>query len=75
MATAFISGGFILFLYGVPSILPGGSAQLNGQPTDDMVIRFFSAFFPLIVVVMGVFLFRAKPYYPSSLIPTVQKVK
>jgi hypothetical protein len=66
MAPCFIIGGFVIFIYGVPNILPGGTVQLNGQPTDDMIIRLFSVLMPLIMSVSGVFLFRAKPYYPSS---------
>jgi hypothetical protein len=75
MAVGFILGGIVLFIYGIPSILPGGTVQLNGQPTDDMVFRFFSALFPLIVVVLGIFLFRIKPYYPSSIIRTAQEAQ
>lgn len=67
VATAFVSGGIILFIYGMPSILPGGTVQVNGEPTDDMVFRFFSALFPLVLVVLGIFLFRAKTYYPGNL--------
>lgn len=67
IALGFVFGGIILFIYGVPSILPGGTVQFNGEPTDDMVLRFFSALFPLVVVVLGIFLFRAKPYYPGEL--------
>lgn len=75
MALGFIFGGFILFIYGIPNILPGGTVQLNGEPTDDIVFRLFSALFPLIVVVLGVFLFRAKPYYPSSMSHAVKEVE
>jgi hypothetical protein len=67
VAVGFVFGGIVLFVYGVPSILPGGIVQFNGQPTDDMVFRIFSALFPLVVVVLGIFLFRAKPYYPGNL--------
>lgn len=75
MAVGFIFGGIVLFIYGVPNILPGETVQLNGQPTDDMVFRFFSALFPLIVMVLGIFLFRVKPYYPSFIIRTAQEVE
>jgi hypothetical protein len=72
MALGFIFGGFILFIYEAPDILPGGTVQLNGQPTDDIVIRLFSALFPLIMMVLGIFLFRVKPYYPSSIMRKAQ---
>jgi len=67
IAVGFMFGGAILFISGVPDILPGGTVQFNGQPTDDAVIRFFSVLFPLIVVVLGIFLFRVNPYCPSSI--------
>lgn len=67
VASGFVFGGTVFFIYGVPGILPGGIVQFNGQPTNDMVFRFFSALFPLVVVVLGIFLFRAKPYYPGNL--------
>jgi hypothetical protein len=75
MASCFICGGLILFVYGLPSILPGGTVQLNGQPTDDLVFRLFSALIPLIVTALGVFLFRANPYYPTFVIRTLQEVE
>jgi hypothetical protein len=67
LAAGFVCGGIVLFIYGIPSILPGGTAPFNGQPTGDIVFRLFSALFPLLVVVLGIFLFRAKPYYPGNL--------
>lgn len=73
MASCFIFGGLALFISGVPNILPGGTVQLNGQPTDDLVFRLFSALFPLIATVLGFFLFRVKPYYPSSVMRAVQE--
>lgn len=67
IAVGFILGGAILFIYGLVNILPGGTVQFNGQSTDDLFLRFFSALFPLIVVMLGIFLFRANPFYPSSI--------
>lgn len=75
MASCFMFGGLILFIYGVPNLLPGGTVQVNGQPTDDIVFRLFSVLFPLIMTVLGIFLFRANPYYPSSVMRTMQIAK
>lgn len=67
LACSFLVGGIVLFIASVPNVFPGGTVQYDGQATDDMGFRVISVLFPLIVVVLGIFLFRVKPYYPHSI--------
>jgi hypothetical protein len=75
MSGGLILAGIILFIYGIPNILPGGTVLVEGIPSDDIVMRLFSALFPLIATALGILLFRVKPYYPSSVMPTYQDPK
>jgi len=67
MALGFVGVGIILSVSALPNLLPGGTVQDNGVPSDDIVLRTFSVVFPLIVSLLGVLLFRAKPFYPPWL--------
>lgn len=73
MASAFIVGGLIVFIEGIPDSLLGGTIIIDGQSTDDIVLRLFATLFPLVLVVLGIFLFRAKPYYPSHILHGTQE--
>ena len=73
MALGFVIAGLILAVAALPNLLPGGTVQYNGAPTDDMVFRFTSVVFPLIVSLLGVLLFRAEPFYPPWLKRVEQK--
>lgn len=64
MAPSFVVVGLVLFFTSIPNILPGGTVQYDGAPTDDFLFRVISVLFPLIVSFLGVLLFRIKPYYP-----------
>lgn len=66
IAPAFIVGGAIIFLVSFPIILPGGTVLVDGQPSSDLVFRCFVVFFPLIVVFLGILLYRVKPYFPNT---------
>lgn len=66
IAPAFIVGGSIIFIVSFPIILPGGTVLVDGQPSSDLVFRCFAVFFPLIVVLLGILIYRTKPYFPNS---------
>lgn len=66
VATGFVAGGLVVALRSVGSLLPGGTINVNGVPSDDFVFRLFAVLLPLIVSVLGVALYRAKPFSPST---------
>ena len=65
MAVCFVVGGLAGFAFGVPNLLPGGTILVNGARSDDVVYRAFAALMPLLICLLGVALFRSKPYLPS----------
>ncbi len=65
MAIGFVFVGLVLFAYGLPTLLPGGTIKVNGVPSDDMVYRLFGTLMPLVACVLGVALYRTRPYLPS----------
>ena len=65
VAVCFTVGGSYAALASVPIVLPGGTVVIDGARTDDMVIRAFTVVFPLVVALLGIALFRSKPFVPS----------
>lgn len=65
VAPGFVLFGSLLTLVNLPSLAPGATIEFNGVPTDDLVIRSISVLMPLVVAILGVMLYRAKP--PSDL--------
>jgi len=62
MALVFAVGGVIMAAASVPYVLPGGTIDVDGVPTDDLVFRWAVFLLPLIVAAFGIALYRAKPY-------------
>jgi hypothetical protein len=56
--------GTVIALVDLPSLLPGGTFANNGVPTDSWFWRIFAVLFPLLFVILGIALFRAKPFKP-----------
>jgi len=67
VATGFMLIGLIVASSQARSLLPGGTVDVNGAPSGDLILRILAVGLPLFVSVFGVFLFRAKPYYPQGL--------
>jgi uncharacterized BrkB/YihY/UPF0761 family membrane protein len=65
MAFSFILGGLVLAIYGVPSVLPGGTVLVEGVPSDDLVFRWLVVLLPLLVVFLGIALYRVAPFVPT----------
>ncbi|MBC3873365.1 hypothetical protein [Undibacterium flavidum] len=66
MALSFIVGGAISTMYGIPSILPGGTILVEGVPSDDLVLRWTVVLLPSLVVVLGIALYRVAPSEPKK---------
>jgi hypothetical protein len=64
VAFGFIAIGLLVAASGVNGLFPGGSVQVNGVPSDDLVLRVALVLLPLLVVVLGVALYRVKPFEP-----------
>ena len=64
VALGFIAIGLLVAASGAPGLLPGGSVQMNGAPSDDLVLRMAFVLLPLLVAVLGVALYRVKPFRP-----------
>lgn len=62
MAVSFVIGGIASAASALPNILPGGTVLVNGIPTDDLVIRWVSFFLPLLLIPIGIALFKAEPF-------------
>jgi hypothetical protein len=60
-ALACIIVGTILSLNSIGTIFSGGAINMNGAPTDDIVLQGFAVLWPLVIAVLGVALYRAKP--------------
>jgi hypothetical protein len=66
MAVVFAIGGFILACTSVPAMFPGGTINVDGVPSDDLVFRWVAVVLPMVVAALGVALFRVKPFLPLS---------
>jgi hypothetical protein len=59
--------GTILTLYFLPVLLnPDAIIDVDGIPTADVVFKLLAVGFPALVALLGFFMTRVKPYYPSS---------
>jgi hypothetical protein len=68
LAPGFIAVGLILAAVNIPTLFPGGSVNLDGSPSNDIVFRLFGVILPLLVAALGIALYRSRPYYPRGLI-------
>lgn len=67
MAVAFIIGGSLLAISWLPSLLsPNGTIPVNGVEENDLFYRAFAVVIPALAAVLGVFLYRAKPFVPPG---------
>jgi hypothetical protein len=66
VAISFIVGGLMVAGSSFSSLLPGGGILVNGQPNTDIVFRLLGVLAPLVVVIMGIALFRSRPFNPES---------
>jgi hypothetical protein len=66
LAAAFSIGGITLAYLNVEAIFPGGTINVDGVPSNDLVFRWIAFLLPLIIAVLGVALYRAKPFSPES---------
>jgi hypothetical protein len=66
VATGFVAVGLLVAATGLPGLLPGGSVQVNGAPSDDMVLRVAVVLLPLLVSALGLALYRVRPYEPGG---------
>ena len=66
VAVGFIVVGLAVGLMSLPALLPGGTVNIDGSPTSDIALRLVSVFLPLVVGALGVALYRAVPFDPST---------
>ena len=64
MAVVYAVAGIIMAIASVTYILPGGTIDVDGATTDDLVFRWAAFLLPLIIAAFGVALYRAKPFNP-----------
>ena len=67
IAISSIFVGLVLAIIDTPALLPGGTINVDGVPISDLVFRILSVVLPLLVAIIGVALFRIKPYYPRDM--------
>lgn len=56
--------GSVIALINILYLLPGGQIEVNGVPTSDLFWRIFGVVFPILFVIIGIALFKAKPIGP-----------
>jgi hypothetical protein len=66
MAVVFATGGFILTCTSVSVIFPGGTINVDGVPSEDLVFRWVAVVLPMVIAALGVALYRVKPFLPLS---------
>lgn len=66
VAVAFAVGGVAVALASAHAILPGGTINVDGVPSADLVFRWSAVLLPLVVAALGVALFRVKPFTPDG---------
>lgn len=66
LAVWFIIAGTFMALVAIPNLLPGATIQVDGRPSDDMVLRVTMVLLPLILSGFGIAFYRAKPYEPKD---------
>lgn len=64
----FVVGGLIVAGFNFPSLLPGGTINVDGNQSTDIGFRLIGVLVPLVVAALGVALYRAQPYYPQGII-------
>jgi hypothetical protein len=66
VAPGFTVGGLIIAVINVPALLPGGTFNVDGSPSTDIVMRLVSVAMPLLVSALGLALYRAQPFTPPE---------
>jgi hypothetical protein len=61
VSAAFAAIGGIIGLINLRYLLPGATIDVDGKPTDDLVLRFLACALPLIVSGIGFLMYRAHP--------------
>ena len=65
VATCFLFGGLVVAGSNITAVLPGGTISVDGYLSSDILLRIAVVVVPLFMAVVGVLLFRSKPYYPE----------
>jgi hypothetical protein len=65
IATCFFLGGLVVAGSNITAVFPGGTISVNGYLSSDIFLRTAVVVIPLFMAVVGVLLFRSKPYYPK----------
>lgn len=66
VAPAFVVIGGYAAAVNASALLPGGSTLVNGTASTDLVFRISAVVLPLVIAVLGVALYRMKPFVPSA---------
>jgi hypothetical protein len=61
IAPGFIIIGSIVAIYDTRYLMPGATIPVNGVPSDDLIYRIVSVVVPLLVLGVGILLYRAPP--------------
>jgi hypothetical protein len=65
VAVGFIVFGAVVAAHSYPAVMdPNGTVLVNGVPESDFVMRLVSFVAPIVVVILGILLLRAKPFFP-----------
>ncbi len=56
----------VIGLVNLSSLLPGGTINVSGSPSDDIVFRLVAVLLPIVVAALGVVLYRVAPFDPNK---------
>jgi hypothetical protein len=66
VAVGFVVVGLVIGAVNLSSLLPGGTINVDGSPSSDIVLRLVAVLLPIVVAAIGVALFRVAPFDPSK---------
>lgn len=66
IAVGFVVVGSIVGVVNLPSLLPGGTINVDGLPSGDIVLRLATVLLPVIVAGFDIALYRVAPFIPGN---------
>jgi hypothetical protein len=69
VAVGFVVVGSMIGLMNLPNLFFGGTINVDGAPSDDIVFRLVVVLLPFLVSILGIALYRIAPFSPDNNFP------